>query len=147
MIMADIIFYNNNSDRRCINKNLTNAKTISGNVKTQYTSSGISLDIDISVAGITPFQFNYMKFDNKYYYIDGVDFISQHIIRINCSVDLLESYKTQILNQTVVINRSENVFNRYLPDDKLHLNAYKRVQTKLFPNGFTPTSEYILTNL
>ena len=91
--MADITFYNNNSDRRCINKNLTNAMTISGNIKSQYTSSGISLDIDVSVAGITPFQFNYMKFDNKYYYIDSVDFISQHIIRLNCSIDLLESYK------------------------------------------------------
>ena len=142
--MADIIFYNNNSDRRCINKVLADAKTISGNVKTQYTSSGISLDIDVSVAGITPFQFNYMKFDNKYYYIDSVDFLSQNIIRLNCSIDLLESYKSQILNQTAVLNRSETSYNRYLTDDNLHINAYKRVQTKAFGNSFSAVSTPIL---
>ena len=142
--MADITFYNNNSDRRCINKNLADATTISGNVKTQYTSSGISLDIDISVSGITPFQFNYMKFDNKYYYIDSVDFISQNIIRLNCGVDLLESYKSQILNQTAILNRSETSYNRYLNDDNLHLNAYKRVQTKKFNNSFSAVSTPIL---
>ena len=145
--MADITFYNNNSDRRCINKNLTNAMTISGNIKSQYTSSGISLDIDVSVAGITPFQFNYMKFDNKYYYIDSVDFLSQNIIRLNCSVDLLETYKAQILKQSAVLERSQNVYNRYIDDDKLVLNAYKRVQTKAFPRSFSPVQEYILINL
>ena len=142
--MVDITFYNNNSDRRCINKHLTGATTISGNVKTQYTSSGISLDIDISVSGITPFQFNYMKFDNKYYYIDSVDFISQNIIRLNCGVDLLESYKSQILKQTAVLERSQNIYSRYIDDDKLVLNAYKRVQTKKFNNSFSAVSTPIL---
>ncbi len=142
--MADIIFYNNNSDRRCINKNLTNAMTISGNIKSQYTSSGISLDLDVSVAGITPFQFNYMKYDNKFYYIDNVDFVSQNIIRLNCSVDLLETYKSQIFKQTVVLNRSETSYNRYLNDDNLHINAYKRVQTKAFGNSFSAVSTPIL---
>ena len=145
--MADITFYNNNSDRRCINKVLTDAKTISGNVKTQYTSSGISLDIDISVSGITPFQFNYMKYDNKFYYIDNVDFVSQKIIRLNCSVDLLESYKSQILKQTAVLERSQNIYSRYIDDDKLVLNAYKRVQTKAFPVSFTPSSSYVIVHL
>lgn len=145
--MADITFYNNNSDRMCINKNLADAKTISGNVKTQYTSSGISLDIDISVSGITPFQFNYMKFDNKFYYIDSVDFLSQNIIRLNCSVDLLESYKSQILKQAAVLERSQNIYSRYIDDDKLVLNAYKRVQTKTFPVSFTPSSSYVIVNL
>ena len=142
--MADITFYNNNSDRRCINKVLTDAKTISGNVKTQYTSSGISIDIDVSVAGITPFQFNYMKFDNKYYYIDSVDFLSQNIIRVNCGVDLLETYKAQILNQVAVLSRSETSYNRYLNDDNLHINAYKRVQTKAFSKSFSAVSTPIL---
>ena len=145
--MADITFYNNNSDRRCINKNLADAMTISGNIKSQYTSSGISLDIDVSVAGITPFQFNYMKFDNKYYYIDSVDFISQNIIRLNCSIDLLESYKSQILKQTAVLERSQNIYSRYIDDDKLVLNAYKRVQTKAFPVSFTPSSSYVIVHL
>ena len=145
--MADITFYNNNSDRRCINKHLTDATTISGNVKTQYTSGGISLDTDISLSGITPFQFNYMKFDNKYYYIDSVDFLSQNIIRLNCSVDLLETYKAQILKQAAVLERSQNVYSRYIDDDKLVLNAYKRVQTKAFPVSFTPSSSYVIVHL
>ena len=145
--MADITFYNNNSDRRCINKNLTGATTISGNVKTQYTSSGISINIDVSVAGITPFQFNYMKYDNKFYYIDNVDFVSQNIIRLNCSVDLLETYKAQILKQTAVLERSQNIYSRYIDDDKLVLNAYKRVQTKAFPVSFTPSSSYVIVHL
>ena len=145
--MADIIFYNNNSDRRCINKNLTNAMTISGNIKSQYTSSGISINIDVSVAGITPFQFNYMKYDNKFYYIDNVDFISQNIIRLNCSVDLLETYKAQILKQSAVLERSQNIYSRYIDDDNLVLNAYKRVQTKAFPASFTPSSSYVIVHL
>ena len=145
--MADITFYNNNSDRRCINKNLTNAMTISGNIKSQYTSSSISFDIDVSLAGITPFKFNYMKYDNKFYYIDNVDFLSQNIIRMNCSVDLLESYKSQILKQTAVLERSQNIYSRYIDDDKLVLNAYKRVQTKAFPVRFTPSSSYVIVHL
>ena len=145
--MADITFYNNNSDKKCINKSLSDATTISGNIKTQYTSSGISIDIDTAVAGIKPFQFNYMKYDNKFYYIDNVDFLSQNIIRMNCSVDLLESYKSQILKQTAVLERSQNIYSRYIDDDKLVLNAYKRVQTKAFPVSFTPSSSYVIVHL
>ena len=145
--MADITFYNNNSDKKCINKSLSDATTISGNIKTQYTSSGISIDIDTAVAGIKPFQFNYMKYDNKFYYIDNVDFLSQNIIRMNCSVDLLESYKSQILKQTAVLERSQNIYSRYIDDDKLVLNAYKRVQPKAFPVSFTPSSSYVIVHL
>lgn len=50
------------------------------------------------------------------------------------------SFKSNILALGAVISRQENLYNLYLPDDKLMVSTPRQVVTKKFPKELTPAS-------
>ena len=60
-------------------------------------------------------------------------------------IDLLMSFKDTLLQQTCIIARQENKYDAYLNDDNIQVESYERIQTRLFPNGFSNSdASYIL---
>ena len=83
--------------------------------------------------------FNYCyipKFD-RYYYIDNRESINATTWRLQCHVDVLMSFKTEINKLKAIIERSSKWFNTYIPDDSYSIENDTRVQTVTFPSGFT----------
>ena len=66
------------------------------------------------------------------------------VYKLTLDCDVLSSRASALLNRTAVIARSETVYNRYLNDDKLTTQAYKRVKTIPFNEGFSPIGQPIL---
>ena len=89
--------------------------------------------------------YNYAKIDefNRAYFA-RVEVIRDKVYKLTLDCDVLSSRATELLNRTAVIARSETVYNRYLNDDKLTTQAYKRVKTIPFNEGFSPISQPIL---
>ena len=89
--------------------------------------------------------YNYAKIDdfNRAYFA-RVEVVRDKVYKLTLDCDVLSSRAAELLNLTAVISRSENVFNRYIPDDNLQLNSYKRILTRAFPNSFTPVGTPIL---
>lgn len=79
----------------------------------------------------------------RYYFITRTESIRNGLFRIYCHVDVLETYKNDILNQFGVVARSEKRWNLYGNDMLFKTFQDPIVVTRQFPNGF-PAPHYIL---
>lgn len=78
-------------------------------------------------------EFNYVRirYWNRWYFLNSVDIIRKNIYRINLHVDVLNSYATDIKNQTAFITRNENLsVDGYIIDDRLPLEDIPSVEYK-----------------
>lgn len=132
-----ITLYHNNSDKRTVTKNLSNAGALQDAVIIDDTSI-LQPRLKVRDNGIIMTQYNYCYIADfkRYYYITDI-IVSNGYIYIDCKVDVLMSYKDEIRALTGVIKRQQNLCNYYLDDEKYRSYEYSRIQTKLFPNGFT----------
>lgn len=141
--MTEIKLYFNKSDSRVINKVLENELILIGEIKTINNYATITIPIDNSINNIE--NFNYLKIGDKCYFITDKEYVTYNTINIVASLDVLESFKNEILSQTAIISRSENLYNKYITDNKSVILNPKRVQTIKFPNEpFTSVSKFIL---
>ena len=82
--------------------------------------------------------FNYCyipKFD-RYYYIESRESLNATTWRLQCRVDVLMSFKTEIKKLKAIVERSNKYYNTYITDDSYTVQNRTRVQTKAFPSGF-----------
>lgn len=136
--------YINNSDKRYLNKVLTNDTTITIHFKDD--SNIIEPTIFIS-RNINMVDYNYIYIPSlkRYYYIDKV-IESQQRYEVNASVDVLMSFKTEIMNKSCIVERGSRKYNLYLQDDKLKANTYTHRDTYFFETCFEKNlQEFILT--
>ena len=129
----NIKLYNTTSPRNKLNKTLNLVADITG-------ESNISIDNDNCVfilskghlIGVQNSNYMFCTDTGTYYYIENYEVINQ-TVRIQCKVDVLMTYKTQILSNTCTISRNENLTNSYMYDENYKLLAYKNIVTKKFP--------------
>lgn len=68
----------------------------------------------------------------RYYFIDDVIFRSGVTVEIHCSVDVLMSYKEQILNLDVYVKRNQAERNKLIVDDRYPAEIMSTLTTKKF---------------
>ena len=78
------------------------------------------------------FNFNYVYISkwNRWYFVNSVDIIRKNVYRMNLHVDVLNSYATDIKNQTAFISRNENSMDGYIIDDRLPLEDLPTINYK-----------------
>ena len=80
----------------------------------------------------------------RYYYVNDVTVVRTGLLRVSLSVDVLESFKTLILTQNVIIDKNEIDFEKYLPDENLLTLVKTKTDIVNFPNGLLNSGEFIL---
>ena len=142
-----ITFYNNESDAIVVSKKITQISSIN-NVKIINETDIVNPSIVVSRKFYDSIilKANYLYIDklDRYYYINNISFAESMIV-IDCTVDVLMSYKKQIRNITCTVTRNENLKNGYLNDDNYNIQAYKQVVCKMFPNGINNDSIILMT--
>lgn len=92
--------------------------------------------------------FNYMHIGafNRYYFIDDIVSVHNNKWEISAHVDVLESYKGDILaNDAILENSEEQAVNKYLYDpDIFKVNCKHKTDIITFPYGLLDTGEFIL---
>ena len=91
--------------------------------------------------------YNYFQipdFGNRYYFIDSIITLNENTLEIKGRIDVLMSFKDDILNSKGIIERNEKEFIKYITDSKYTVLNYERIQTKQFPNSFPNNGEFIL---
>lgn len=139
-----IKLYHNDSDKRTVSKTLSNEGSLAGATIIDDTSI-LAPRLKVRDNGIIMVQYNYCYIADfkRYYYITDIT-VSNGYIYIDCKVDVLMSYAAEIRACSGIIKRQESKCNYYLDDEKYKSYEYSRIQTKLFPNGFT-TNSFVLT--
>ena len=134
------ILYNNVSDSREINKNLTELSTIN-----------ITLYLDTNVANpvfkiknfINNANYMYVPDLHRYYYINNYT-LSNQCVYLHCSVDVLTTYKTEILNSECLISRSENDYNDNIVDTLAPITENTVYTVKNFGENIKTTEHFII---
>lgn len=138
--------YNNKSPVEKIGKNLTDSHTISDVLLKRDTSILRPVLLVNSVQDIYTFNYMYISEFSRYYFIDDIRSVHDNLWEISAHVDVLETYKTDILANTAVLKRQEKKFNLYLDDPEFKTYNNERVQTKRFngASGWTKNLHYVL---
>lgn len=98
-----------------------------------------------SASSLAGFNYMYIPDFNRYYFIDDIVSKNNVIWEVSGHVDVLETYKTDILSQSAVIRRQQNKYNLYLNDPDFMTYNYDMIQTKKFSaSEFNKTLNYIL---
>lgn len=139
-----VTLYNNGSPVEKIGKTLTNGSDFSCLLKDATSILRPTIEVSSS-SNLSSFNYMYISDFGRYYFID--DIVSTHNNRweISAHVDVLETYATEILNNSAVVRRQQSQYNLYLDDPDFHAYNYERIQTIKFPtNSFNKALEYVL---
>lgn len=128
----DIILYSTKDDNRKLNKTLTEIKTIT--VRLKDDTDIMHPVIELDGANLPPTaNYCYIAAFGRYYYINQQDIKIGRDLVLTLSVDVLMSWKSLILNSTVIAERTSNKYNKYIPDKIPMLSR----QNNIF-KAFTP---------
>ena len=129
------------SEKNKIGKSISNLYTASGALR--EGTSIINPVIMISGANVPTLKnANYMHIPdfNRYYFITDIKSIRNGLIEISGHVDVLQTYSSQIRNNTAIIKRNANSWNLYIEDGLFKTYANPHIFTKEFPSGFSDPS-------
>lgn len=139
----NIKLYKTSSPYNKVTKTLTNEISLDGNLKDNTPITDIDILIT-TTTNLSLYNYCYISDFNRYYNIK-VEIVRGGLWRVYGHVDVLMSFKTEILNNTAIVERQENNYNLYLSDNIFKVYNKTNVITKNFTNGFDRNGSYILT--
>ena len=94
------------------------------------------------------FKYNYVIWGNNYYFIDSIEYTRNNLFTVNCVLDVLATYKDDILSETCYVSYSSVLNSKWLADTRIpvkkNTNAVKNTKSLgIFSESNTGT--YILT--
>lgn len=130
----DIYFQRITLPNNYVDKKPTNIITLSGTLRDAATVENPSIMIETSDTNI--FTCNYMTIPtfSRSYFIDKHTSYRNNFVIISAHVDVLYTYRTQILASSAIIARQENDFSFLLDDGQYKSFQNPFLDTKVFPN-------------
>lgn len=138
----DLVFYMNASDPETIGKSLTAVTTLSGYLKNDCDV--INPRIVVENTGMINANYCYIAEFGRYYYIDRQTIMSNYKVMLEMSVDVLESFKTQIKNLSCMVDNSTENNDRYLMGEEWKTTVKTTTHIKNYPSGLNESGSFIL---
>ena len=142
----EITLYTNESEKNKLEKTITNSILLEGNLRDESSIINPIILISSNKEDI-PYMYNYAYIPafGRYYFITDIESVRTGIWRVSMHVDVLMSYKEQIKNLNVIINKSEQTgANNYLSGEQWITNVKNTTNIVNFPNGLNDNGEFIL---
>lgn len=148
----DVVYlYHNNSENKVIGKSLTAMGVLECTLKENVSIEKPVLIVSNTTQSLVTdtyldeLDYFYMPKFNRYYYVDEIKAIPGSRFMIRGSVDVLESFKSDILNLNVILDHSQATgANQYLDSPIWVANSKNSTSIINFPNGLLDSGEYIL---
>ena len=140
----EVKFYYNISDARCINKQLIEGDSFEGQMRDEISimSPIVRFDTD----EILKFNYAYIPELERYYSITDITVFREGLIDVSMSVDVLMSFRRDILNSLAVVDKQSMIQNgdEYIDDGSLVTDNVMFNTITEYPNGFNNSVEYVL---
>lgn len=148
----DVVYlYHNNSENKIIGKSLTAMGVLECTLKEDVSIEKPVLIVSNTTQSLVTdtyldeLDYFYMPKFNRYYYVDEIKAMPGSRFMIRGSVDVLESFKSDILNLNVILDHSQSTgANQYLDSPIWVANSKHSTSIINFPNGLLDSGEYIL---
>ena len=135
--------YTNVSEKNCIGKKLINETDFQGVLREQ--SSIINPVIKVQSTELPDFNYAYVPDFKRYYFIVGIRNIFTNIWDLSLGVDVLESFKSSLANQLVILSDTQITgATNYISGDQWVTNVKTNTEIIPFPAGLLEGGEYIL---
>ena len=141
-----IVLYNNKSGNNVVSKTLSNEKEMNGVFLKNDTSiiNPVFLLSGFDVSQFTDYNYLYVPSFHRYYFINNFVAKTGKIVEISAHVDVLMSYKSDILASTQMIERQQNKANNYILDNSLPLQANRKISYYNFGEDFDNVQFFVL---
>lgn len=106
--------------------------------------NGVSNTSDYTIEDIGTSNYFYIPKVNRYYFITDITMMSGGRVAISGKVDVLMSFKTDIIGSTQLIVRQEKKTNNFLIDTDIPLSSKKQVIEHEFGDSIVDSGYYIL---
>lgn len=133
--------YMNNSDNNALYKDLTAVEAnIPVLLKESTTIENPVIKLRYRMDSSTPpvpqkFNYCYISEFDRYYFVTNSTYAQQYM-EVSLRVDPLMSFASDLEDVKVLITRSTNKYDMFLPDPDTPVRSDKLIQTKEFYNGF-----------
>ena len=136
--------YQNTSPNNKIGKTLNQETTFEGSLRD--SSKVVKPVIMIETNNLTNFNYAYIPEFNRYYYIREIESYRTGFWLITLEVDVLETYKNQIMGLDCIIEATESYGgNDYLSNSESWVSSVKaKTDIIRFNSGLLEDGEYIL---
>lgn len=137
----------NNSPENKLDKELAVVREVTGTLRSGTSILDPVIVIQDSIPAEVIGSSNYAVIDefSRNYFITDIRTTVNGLWQISFHVDVLTTYKHQILTQSGIVNRSENRFNMYLDDGWFVDYQNPAIVVKRFPNATAfEHQEYVL---
>lgn len=132
----NITLYNMTSEANCIGKTKTAVyPTMSGYLRNESSRNNPVITIEASAGGLSTCNYMYIEEFNRYYFVTDIVSVRTGVVDIYGKVDVLESFKTDILNSKVILKRQRDNWNLYLDDGSFLTYCNDYMYTINFSNG------------
>lgn len=140
----EVIFYYNGSDDRVINKNIIEGETFAGEPVSEV--SVMQPVIRFETDGVLRYNYAYIPELQRYYSIVDRTAFREGIWDVSFSVDVLMSFRGDINQLAVVVDKQSMLENgdEYIDDSSLVAENVMFQTVYNFQNGFNDTGEFIL---
>lgn len=144
--------YKTKSAPNVVNKTLSEVVTFEEVIFKEDTSllnptiiiNGVSNASSYTIADIGTSNYFSIPKVNRYYFITDITMMSGGRVAITGKVDVLMSFKSDILGSTQLIVRQEKKTNNYLIDTDIPLSSKKQVIEHEFGDSIADSGYYIL---
>lgn len=142
----ELRLYKTLDNENVINKNLSLIHTMVIKLKDKVSIINPTLILSV-VNGVDYFQCNYCYLSEfkRYYFIRDIELMSDKNYRMQLEVDVLESFKDDILNSKVLVTRQKN-FNPYY-DYKPRYEVRKEVDLFFSNTALSDGKTILLTTI
>lgn len=142
----ELRLYKTLDNENVINKNLSLIHTMKIKLKDKVSIINPTLILSV-VNGVDYFQCNYCYLSEfkRYYFIRDIELMSDKNYRMQLEVDVLESFKDDILNSKVLVTRQKN-FNPYY-DYKPRYEVRKEVDLFFSNTALSDGKTILLTTI
>ena len=138
-----IDLYINASEQQAIHKILQNELELNGTLRNESSVINPSFIMEHT----NPSQFNYCfipEFD-RYYFIKDIVSVRNNLWRIDCDVDVLMSFQSQILDLDVIVSdETTGDISNYMSGNVWQTTVKTKTDVVHFPYGLLEQGEYIL---
>lgn len=140
----EVQFFYNQSDARVINKNLIEGETFSGQARDEVNVMNPIIRFD--TPEILRYNYAYIPELQRYYEIVEKNAFREGLWDITFSVDVLMSFRRDILPLPVVVDKQSDFVNgdEYIDDGSLVTENLMFSRVINFDYGFNDNPEYIL---
>lgn len=128
----EMTLYKNTAESNRVDKTsyLTKVTDVYGTLREETSITSPSFNIEYSK--VPDFNYIYIPKFSRYYFVTGITSVDNNLWRISCSVDVLMSYKSYILNLNAHVDRNEQFCDPMIPDTERVVSGGQEVYESAF---------------